>query len=163
MIKKQNLWFLTLFSLVLVLGVYYVTMPTQILENNKDKNTQEVNLELENNTNTYLTALEVNLEEERETLKQKLQEELNSTTTTTEEKNEAYLKLRTISEIEGKEETIKNKIKTIYEMDSFVKIDNADVTIVVIGQEHDITLANKIMNTIQSEFDNKVSISIKFA
>ena len=44
MIKKQNLWFLTLFSLVLVLGVYYVTMPTQILENNKDKNTQEVNL-----------------------------------------------------------------------------------------------------------------------
>ena len=48
-------------------------------------------------------------------------------------------------------------------MDSFVKIDNADVTIVVIGQEHDITLANKIMNTIQSEFDNKVSISIKFA
>ena len=163
MIKKQNLWFLTLFSLVLVLGVYYVTMPTQILENNKDKNTQEVNLELENNTNTYLTALEVNLEEERETLKQKLQEELNSTTTTTEEKNEAYLKLRTISEIEGKEETLKNKIKTIYEMDSFVKIDNADVTIVVIGQEHDITLANKIMNTIQSEFDNKVSISIKFA
>lgn len=163
MIKKQNLWFLTLFSLVLVLGVYYLTMPTQILENNKDKNTQEVNLELENNTNTYLTALEVNLEEERETLKQKLQEELNSTTTTTEEKNEAYLKLRTISEIEGKEETLKNKIKTIYEMDSFVKIDNADVTIVVIGQEHDITLANKIMNTIQSEFDNKVSISIKFA
>ena len=73
------------------------------------------------------------------------------------------MKLRTISEIEGKEETIKNKIKTIYEMDSFVKIDNADVTIVVIGQEHDITLANKIMNTIQSEFDNKVSISIKFA
>ena len=37
MIKKQSLWFLTLFSLVLVLGVYYITMPTQILENNKDK------------------------------------------------------------------------------------------------------------------------------
>ena len=36
MIKKQSLWFLTLFSLVLVLGVYYITMPTQILENNKD-------------------------------------------------------------------------------------------------------------------------------
>ena len=35
MIKKQSLWFLTLFSLVLVLGVYYITMPTQILENIK--------------------------------------------------------------------------------------------------------------------------------
>ena len=27
MINKQSMWFLTLFSLVLVLGVYYVTMP----------------------------------------------------------------------------------------------------------------------------------------
>lgn len=71
MIKKQSLWFLTLFSLVLVLGVYYITMPTQILENNKDNDkdkTTEVNLELSNN-NTYLTALEVSLEEERTIMK----------------------------------------------------------------------------------------------
>ena len=27
MIKKQNLWLLTLFSVILVLGVYYITMP----------------------------------------------------------------------------------------------------------------------------------------
>ena len=34
MINKQNLWFLTLFSLVLVLGVYYVTMPNEMLLKN---------------------------------------------------------------------------------------------------------------------------------
>ena len=76
MIKKQSLWFLTLFSLVLVLGVYYITMPTQILENNKDNDkdkTTEVNLELSNN-NTYLTALEVSLEEERTIMKKELQD-----------------------------------------------------------------------------------------
>ena len=27
MINKQNLWFLTLFSLILILGIYYVTLP----------------------------------------------------------------------------------------------------------------------------------------
>ena len=31
MINKKNLWFLTLFSLVLVLSIYYVTMPNELL------------------------------------------------------------------------------------------------------------------------------------
>lgn len=165
MIKKQSLWFLTLFSLVLVLGVYYITMPTQILENNKDNDkdkTTEVNLELSNN-NTYLTALEVSLEEEREAMKKELQDKLSSDKTTTEEKNDAYLSLRTISEVEQEEEELKNKIKEIYKLDSFVKIDNNDVDIVIIKKEHDISLANKIMKTISGEFEDKVSVSIKFA
>lgn len=32
MINKKNLWFLTLFSLVLVLSIYYVTMPSEIFD-----------------------------------------------------------------------------------------------------------------------------------
>ena len=31
MMNKKNLWFLTLFSLVLVLSIYYVTMPEDLL------------------------------------------------------------------------------------------------------------------------------------
>ena len=34
MINKQNLWFLTLFSLILVLSVYYITMPNDLLLTN---------------------------------------------------------------------------------------------------------------------------------
>ena len=34
MINKQNLWFLTLFSLILVLSVYYITMPSELLKSN---------------------------------------------------------------------------------------------------------------------------------
>ena len=30
MIKKQSVWALTLFSLILVLSVYYITLPTEI-------------------------------------------------------------------------------------------------------------------------------------
>ena len=27
MINKQNLWFITLFALILILGIYYITLP----------------------------------------------------------------------------------------------------------------------------------------
>ena len=48
MINKQNLWFLTLFSLILVLSIYYLTMPDEVLKTVKtqDNNTKEtVNIE----------------------------------------------------------------------------------------------------------------------
>ena len=28
--NRQNLWFLTLFSLILILGVYYITLPSVV-------------------------------------------------------------------------------------------------------------------------------------
>ena len=36
MINKEHLWFLTLFSLILVLSVYYVTMPSDLLLSNQE-------------------------------------------------------------------------------------------------------------------------------
>ena len=43
--SKQSLWFLTLFSLILVLSVYYITMPNDLLVSNKnsDKKVEEKN------------------------------------------------------------------------------------------------------------------------
>ena len=46
MIRKQNLWFLTLFSLILVLSVYYITMPNDLLldkVSKSDNTNQEYN------------------------------------------------------------------------------------------------------------------------
>ena len=41
MINKQNLWFLTLFSLILILGVYYVTLPNELLDKISIKDTKQ--------------------------------------------------------------------------------------------------------------------------
>ena len=41
MINKKNLWFLTLFSLVLVLSIYYVTMPNEIFDKNIKETTTD--------------------------------------------------------------------------------------------------------------------------
>ena len=35
--NKQKIWFLTLFSLILILSVYYITMPKELLLTNLDK------------------------------------------------------------------------------------------------------------------------------
>ena len=42
MINKKNLWFLTLFSLILVLSVYYITMPSELLMTNNSNYTEGV-------------------------------------------------------------------------------------------------------------------------
>ena len=41
MVNKQGLWFLTLTSLALVLSVYYITMPNEILMNEKSSITSK--------------------------------------------------------------------------------------------------------------------------
>ena len=40
--------------------------------------------------------------------------------------------------------------------------DNQNGKIVAIKKDHDVTIANNIMKSIQAEFDNKMSISIQF-
>ena len=56
MINKQNLWFLTLFSLILVLSVYYVTMPNDLrLTNNGavgSKKNEQTSVSKDTNTDT---------------------------------------------------------------------------------------------------------------
>ena len=73
MINKQNLWFLTLFSLILVLSVYYITMPNDLLvskeSNNvvsKSKKSSDDKTKTTVEETNSLVALRVSLEEERQ-------------------------------------------------------------------------------------------------
>ena len=167
MINKQNLWFLTLFSLILVLSVYYITMPSELLLTNNsnydtnvssDSDTDVVQIE----ESDLLTAMRVSLDEERLELQNTLQETLTSTSSSTEDKNEAYEKLRHLDEVKGKEEALENKIKTNFKLDNFIKIDGSEIQVVVVSQEHNSELANNIMRSIQEEFPEKVYVTVKF-
>ena len=163
MINKKNLWFLTLFSLVLVLSIYYITMPNELLITNNgnvdlEENEQEVNIE-ESNIISALKVEDNNLVLENiNTLKEKLtNKELN-----TEDKNLVFEELKAINKNSSLEETIENKIKKTYSYDSFVKINGDQVRVVVGAKEHNVELANNIMRIIQSEFDKKMYISVEF-
>ncbi len=69
MINKQNLWFLTLFSLILVLSVYYITMPNELLLSKTKTEEKSIPSKKKDTTveeTTSLVAMRVSLEEERQ-------------------------------------------------------------------------------------------------
>lgn len=171
MINKQSLWFLTLFSLILVLSVYYITMPNELLLTNNgnylntettsgESNNEEAKVTIEESE--LLVTMRVNLEEERSEMISDLRSTLTSEEATSEEKNSAYEQIKYISDLKAQEEALETKIKQDYGIECFIKVDNNEVKVVAIKDSHDITLANNIMKTIQSEFNNKVYITVKF-
>lgn len=168
MINKQNLWFLTLFSLILVLSVYYITMPNDLLKNAATG--EEVSKQSGSKTKTKetveevssLVAMRVSLEEERQSVMSDLQEQLTSEEVSSEEKNSAYEKLKYLNEIQGKEEEFEKKIKKDLGKDCFVKMDNSNVSVVCVSTKHDSNIANNIMRLIQNEYKDKMYITVKF-
>ena len=173
MINKQNLWFLTLFSLILVLSVYYITMPNDLLIASSSTETKEKAKKEDTSSDDEktisevdeadsLTALRVSLDEERDKEKEELKTTMTKEDATTDEKNNAYEQLKYLSVIEGEEEKLEKLIKKEYNLNSFVKIDNNTITVVAAKKKHDVTLANNIMRLIQNEFDTKQTITVKF-
>ena len=178
MINKQGLWFLTLTSLILVLSVYYITMPNELListngnyvKNESSDNSKEsvsgaekdktVNVSI--NEASTIETMQALKEDERLNLTNELNDKLVNKTLTVEEKNLVYEELKYIAKIEGIEDIIKEKIKNEYGYNSFVKVENDVVDIVVESKKHDNNLAVKIMKSAQKEFDTQMYISVSF-
>lgn len=170
MINKQNLWFLTLFSLILVLSVYYITMPNDLLVAKEATTKKETKTEAKKESeekatieeSDNLTALRVSLEEERDEQKTELKETMTKEDATTEEKNNAYEQLKYLTEVEGNEEKLEKLLKETYKVDSFIKVDTTGIKVVAVSKKHDTSLANNIMRTIQGEFKERQTITVKF-
>lgn len=166
MINKKSLWFLTLFSLILVLSIYYITMPSELLmTTNTNKisekdNKEEVNVEVEESD--LLVALRVESDEEMTSQIEDLQLILTNAESSVDEKNKAYEKIKELNDIRGEEESLENKIKTDYKLDSFIKIKNNQIQVTINSSEHSNSLANNIMRTIQSNYDESKYITVKF-
>ena len=135
-------------------------MPNDLLKNSDVTEVEERVQTIEEVSS--LVAMRVSLEEERQTSIDLLQEQLVSDVLGNEEKNSVYEQLKYLNEIQGKEEKIEKDIKKQYNVDCFVKIDNSNAEVVCVSKKHDNTLANNIMRLIQSEYKNKMFISVKF-
>jgi len=159
MINKQGLWFLTLFSLILVLSIYYVTMPNEVYKSDK-KDT--VSVSKEEKELGIIETLKIELKEQREEEVSKLEEILNSDVEK-EEKNKAYEKLKDLSSAEAEEENIETKIKNNYNLSSFIKLEDNTISVVLQSDKHDVKLANNIMRCVQEEYTEPKTISVKFS
>ena len=160
MINKQSLWFLTLFSIILVLSVYYIAMPNNTLATIKENNDNVETLNIKETDS--LAALRVQNDEEIEVTMNELQKVLLNETSTLEEKNSAYEKLQNINSNKGKEQMIEKLINDNFKLQSFVKIDKDNIKITISKKDLDKKLANDIIRKIQGEYTNKMYITVKF-
>ena len=168
MINKKSLWFLTLFSLILVLSVYYVTMPSELLiANNVSEvanktSKEETNEVVEITESEIITSLRVEAEEEVSKQLDELKDILTDSKSTVEQKNNAFEKMKLLNITKGEEENLEAKILEEFSLKAFVKIDGDQIRVVVSADKLDATTANNIMRSIQSNYDKKMYISVKY-
>ena len=163
MINKQNLWFITLFSLILVLSIYYVTMSDDTLAtlaNDAAASTDATTVEV--SKSNVLVALRV--EDEEAVLKEmdELQTILLDDTATLEEKNDAYDALQALNSTKGEVEKLQNLITEKFKYDNFVKINGDVISVIISAKEHNEKIANNIIRAIQNEYDKQKYITVKF-
>ena len=160
MINKQNLWFITLFSLILVLGIYYVSMGDETISVLAGDN--DVSEVVEDSESDVIVALQV--EDDESVLKQmtEYQNILLDAEATIEEKNDAYNALQALSNSQSECEKIEKLITDEYKYDNFVKIEGDTISIVIASSKHDKELANKIIRSVQSLYDTQKYITVKF-
>ncbi len=160
MINKQNLWFITLFSLILVLGIYYVSMKDETLT--VLSGTNDISEPLEVKESNLIVALQV--EEDEKVLKEmtEYQNVLLDTKATIEQKNDAYNALQSINNSKSECEKIEKLIYEKYKFDNFVKIDKATISIIIASKNHNAETANNIIRSVQELYDNPKYITVKF-
>lgn len=163
MINKKNIWFLTLFSLILALSVYYVTMPSELLldvygKYEVDTPEEAVKVEEADIIAVYKLEDETKIEDELDVLKLILLDNQASV----DEKNKAYEQIRDIQKQKGEESSLEKQIKDELNYNAFVKIKGNNISVIVRSDQHDVSVANKIMNLIQKNYETQKYISVKF-
>lgn len=161
MINKQNLWFITLFSLILILGIYYVAIPEEtITVLNENDNSTTVNTEI--TTSDSLVAMRVEEEEKLLEEMEVAQSTLLNINATSDEKNEAYELLQELNNKKGKISEFESLIKDKYNYESCVKIDGNNINITILSEDLGEKTANEIINLIQEKYENQMYITVKF-
>ena len=160
--NKQNLWFITLFSIVLILSIYYISIPNNLLEEYTSSSGDSNNTSEVVNESSILVSLRVQDDEETLNTINELNTILLDKNKSNEEKNTAYESLKSINETKGLEEQIETMLKDEFKYDSFVKISKDQINIVISSSEHNKDIANNIIKKFQSMYNTKKYITIKF-
>ncbi len=159
MINKQNLWFITLFSLILILGLYYLSIGDENMSVLKSEEQYEPVAVTEVDS---LSALRVAQDENTLAQIESYQNTLLDSTTTMEEKNDAYDSLQVINKQKTKAEEIEKLIQEKFSLNSFVKFDKDQINITIASKEHSLNTANNIIRTVQQLYQEQMYITVKF-
>lgn len=162
MINRKNLWFLTLFSLILILSIYYITMPNELLLTAKTKDIIKDTPTITIEEADALVALRVDSDSKMSKEIEELELILTNANSSVDEKNIAYEKMNKLKSNRGEEEKLEKLIEENYKLKSFIKINDSKIDVTIKSNEHNNELANKLMRLIQDNYTNKKYITVKF-
>lgn len=148
--NKQAFTFLTLFSLILVLSIYYIMLPPISNE------------ETVTNTQTTIQQLQNQLDQKREDIISKNNEIIAKESSTSDSINEA---LETISETKNlgeKEKSIVAKVKELGYQDAYVEIENKTIKVTVLKKDATQSDASKVIKEILNLVGDNYQVEVKF-
>lgn len=163
--NRQLVAFLSLFSLTLVLSVYYVLIPSvnknNQIENETSKPVNGVVLDAES---AYYESLDIERDAYFESYYQEQNSILASSDYSNLEKEQALIKIEEIKEQEKQIEALESCVKGIGYQNVFVEYINDDIHVVAscIDKQNECIEAAQIIFTIQDLLEKEENIFVEF-
>ena len=174
--NKQALAFLTMFSLILMLSVYYVTLPNDNMsvmtqdgkaqseammeEENKEENKENTKETEEKNTDEVL-ALQEEIEKKEDEEIHKQETIVSKDNTSSEDKQNAVAKMESIKDAKELQKKIVEELKQ-QNIKSAVEITDKNCIINVFNMENNMENAKKAMNAAYSITKDAYFIEVVF-
>lgn len=142
--KRQALAFFTMFSLLMMLSIYYISLPSDVV-----------------NQNSEIQVMQP-IEDSKEEIEESLNNEIIASDSTTEqEKNEAILSNEELKDINSKEQEYMTMILALgYE--SEVSIEETTIHITIMKETASDEIASNVFKLIYNEVGNSFFIEVSF-
>ncbi len=151
--NRQAITFLTLFSLILVLSIYYILLPPENTANQVSLNDQEV---------SQIEMMQINLDKEREDLISKNNAIIASGKSNSDEIASALASISEAKETAALEKKITDIINNAGFKNAFVEVENKTIKVVVDKKNGKETDANNIIKAVMEKTNNEYQVEVKF-
>lgn len=151
--NRQAITFLTLFSLILVLSIYYILLPPENTANEVAVKNQEV---------SQIEALQKNLDKEREDLISKNNAIIASSESDSDKIASALATISEAKETAALEAKITKTVNEAGFKNAFVEVENKTIKVVVDKKNGSSNDASGIIKTIMEETKNEYQVEVKF-
>lgn len=162
--NKQAITFLSLFSLILVLSVYYVMLPP-VNSDNQDIVVSETTSDTDSedpSTKQEENDMEKDLEEKREEEIQKQEDVISSDTSTNDDISSALEAIDETKALQKEEESVTKALNDAGYGSVFVEINNQTIKVTITKKDATNDDAVIAMNTVMQTTSGKYSPEIKF-
>ncbi|OUQ09332.1 hypothetical protein B5E92_00745 [Erysipelatoclostridium sp. An15] len=151
--NRQAITFLTLFSLILVLSIYYVLLPPETETNEVAVNRGEL---------SQIEILQEELDQKRADLISENNAIIASSESSSDEIASALASISEAKETAALEKEITKIINDAGFKSAFVEVENKTIKVVVDKKEANSSDANSIIKTIMEKTNNEYQVEVKF-